>query len=63
MTKTLNTSIFIICILPLLLLHERRISVKKSNQGDGVPAADAAGWSSTKTKELVLTAFFLAAQH
>ena len=37
--------------------------MKKSNQGDGVPAANAAGLSSTKTIELVLTAFFLAAQH
>ena len=63
MTKTLNTSIFILCIMPLSLLHERRINVKKSNQGDGVPAANAAGSSSTKTNELVLKAFLLAAQH
>ena len=40
MTKTLNTSIFSLCIMPLSLLHERRINVKKSNQGDGVPAAN-----------------------
>ena len=63
MTETLNTSIFIICIMPLLLLHERRINVKKSNQGDGVPAANAAGSSSTKTKEMMFAAFLLAAQH
>ena len=62
MMETLNTSIFILCIMPLSLLHERRINVKKLNQGDGVPAANAAGSSSTKTKELVLTAFLLAAQ-
>ena len=37
--------------------------MKKSNQGDEVPAANAAGSSSTKTKELVLTAFLIAAQH
>ena len=37
--------------------------MKKSNQGDGVLATNAAGSSSTKTKELVLTAFLLAAQH
>ena len=37
--------------------------MNKSNQGDGVPAANAAGSSLTKTKELVLPAFLLAAQH
>ena len=52
MMETLNTSIFILCIMPLSLLHKRRINVKKSNQGDGVPAANAAGSSSTKTLTL-----------
>ena len=37
--------------------------MKKSNHRDGVPATNAAGSSSTRTKELVLTAFLLAAQH
>ena len=50
--ENLNTSISIQCIMLLSLLHERRINVKKSNQGDGVPAANAAGSSSTKTKRV-----------
>ena len=32
-------------------------------KGNEVPAVKAADWSLTKTKELVLTALLLAAQH
>ena len=41
-TETSNTLISILCIVPLSLMHERRINVKKTSQGVRVPAAKVA---------------------
>ena len=42
-TETLNTLIFVLCIVPLSLMHETRIdvNVKKLSRGVRVPAAKA----------------------